>query len=373
MSMDRDVIAIAVQAGLAVFVTGPPGSGKTCWAQHGLGPALGRHVLTHICALHPPEDYAGIPAPDHTRQYAPLLPVGNLKPELERYPDSIILFDDISWATPATQAALLRLPFERVMGEWAMPSTCTFVLCKNTVEQAGGGYDIIPPLANRALHVTWDTSDMRGWQMGMVSGWPTPSVPRLPARWREEHLLAAQVLISGYIGAQPHKLHVEPKTPETGGGPWPSRRSWGDLATPMLAACIAAGLDADTQHLAVYAAVGPVAREFAAWRHEANLPDPEEGLKHPDDYRLPERSDQQYAALLGLVAAVRQQTTLDRYNAAWRVVGRYIKTLRDTAAIAASLLVQIGQEHITEYPIPPGLKELDPILVALRGARGTAA
>ena len=60
MSLGQDVIAIAVQTGLAAFVTGPPGTGKTLWTR-ALGKALGRHVVTHICALHPPEDYAGIP------------------------------------------------------------------------------------------------------------------------------------------------------------------------------------------------------------------------------------------------------------------------------------------------------------------------
>ena len=371
MSLAQDVIALAVQTGLATFVTGPPGTGKTLWTR-ALGKALGRHVVTHICALHPPEDYAGIPAPNFEAHHAPLLPVGDLKPTLEAHPDAIVLLDDVSWATPATQAALLRLPFEHVMGDWAMPSTCTFVLCKNTTEQAGGGYDIIPPLANRGLHVTWDAGNVQTWISGQLAGWPPPVVPRVPAKWRD-HLMAAHALVGGYLAHQPHKLHVEPKTPEDGGGPWPSRRSWGDLATPMLAACLAAGQSDETQHLAVYAAVGPVATEFAAWRREASLPDPEHGLLHPDDYKLPARSDQQYAALIGLVGAVRAKTTKDRYLAAWRIVGRYAKTLRDTAAMAAAQLIAIGQEHITEYPIPQDLKELDPILTALRKVRGEAA
>ena len=223
MSLGQDVIAIAVQTGLATFVTGPPGSGKTLWTR-ALGKALGRHVVTHICALHPPEDYAGIPAPNFEARHAPLLPVGDLKPTLEAHPDAIVLLDDVSWATPATQAALLRLPFERVMGDWAMPSTCTFILCKNTTEQAGGGYEIIPPLANRGLHITWDAGNVQTWINGQLAGWPPPVVPHVPAKWRD-HLMTAHALIGGYLAHQPHKLHVEPKTPEDGSGPWPSRRS----------------------------------------------------------------------------------------------------------------------------------------------------
>ena len=60
-------------------------------------------------------------------------------------------FDEISTAPPAVQAALLRVVLERTVGDLRLPDAVSLVAAANTPEQAAGGWELSPPLANRFL------------------------------------------------------------------------------------------------------------------------------------------------------------------------------------------------------------------------------
>ncbi|MGH9041509.1 MAG: AAA family ATPase, partial [Acidimicrobiia bacterium] len=69
-----------------------------------------------------------------------------------------------------------------------------------------------------------------------------------------------------------------------------------------------------------------------------DLPDPEEVLADPASVRLPERGDRLYALLQAIAAAVGAQPTVDRWEAAFAVIGRAAQQAPDVAAAAARAL-----------------------------------
>lgn len=83
-------------------------------------------------------------------------------------------------------------------------------------------------------------------------------------------------------------------------------------------------------------AVGPgAALEFLAWSDEAQLPDPEEALRDPSSFVLPDRGDRAFAALSAVVAAVRANNTPERWSAAWSVIAASVTAGQTDLAVAA--------------------------------------
>ena len=126
---------------------------------------------------------------------------------------------------------------DRVVGDLELPPGVAVVAAANPPEQAAGGWDLSPPLANRFCHLSW-ALNTQGWIDGMIQGWPVPSVPRLPDNW-EAGIPASRTLVAAFIRHRPHLLLQLPESEEQAGKAWPSPRSW-DMAARLLAASNAA-------------------------------------------------------------------------------------------------------------------------------------
>jgi hypothetical protein len=135
------------------------------------------------------------------------------------------------------------------------------------------------------------------------------------------------------------------------------------MAARLLAACEAAQVDELVTSALVRGSVGPGAGvEFLTWLAEADLPDPEEVLAHPDSFVLPERGDRAYAALSSVAAAVAADPSGDRWQRGWRVFGRAASAAPDVAAAAARTLSRCRPP---DAPLPP---EIDVFIPLLRDA-----
>ena len=88
---------------------------------------------------------------------------------------------------------------------------------------------------------------------------------------------------------------------------------------------------------------GP-AIEFLTWAAECDLIDPEVLLADPTGYTLPARGDRALAVLSGVAAAVVADPTVERWQAAWEVVGIAATTHPDIAATAARVLASCRPE-----------------------------
>lgn len=333
-----EALGIAVQAQIPVLLWGGPGIGKTA-SIYALGEALGRHVEVVIVSHHDPADLNGLPyvVDGETRMALP-----SWARRLMKAGGGILFLDEISTAPPAVQAAALRLIREQVVGEVRLEGV-SVVAAANPPEQAADGWDLAPPTANRFVHLQ-ASLDLEAWSMGLVGGWGTPAVPRLSQGWKGD-VPRWGGMVAGFLKRRPELSYRLPKEASRQGFAWPSPRTW-EMAATLLAAGEAAGASRDALHLLLAGAVGDEAAvEFWTWLQAQDLPDPEELLADPARYSHPHRGDLAYAVLMGVAAAVKRQPTRERYEAAWKVLGKAAEVAADVALAPAKLLVEVGRAH----------------------------
>lgn len=348
-------LGIAAQTGIPVLLWGSPGVGKSSFVL-ALGRALGVPVEVVIASIREPSDFSGLPILDGGGvKFAP--PAWAQR--LAQAGKGILFLDEISTAPPAVQAALLRVVLDRVVGDLKLPREIAVVAAANPPEEAAGGWDLTPPLANRFIHLQWMT-DVEAWVAGMTAGWPEPEIIKLPERW-QENIPQARSRVASFIKARPHLLIQVPKDEDQAGKAWPSPRTW-----EMVAVCYAAakaadvGKDVTAELVAGCVGEGP-GLEFLAWVEEMDLPDPEELLRTPETFKLPQRGDRAYAILSSVVSAAIRDLTPDRWLAAWQILSRAAEQGgRDVAAVAARAL---ARAKTPDLPLPVNeLKKFAPLL-----------
>jgi MoxR-like ATPase len=323
-------LAIALGAGVPTVLWGPPGSGKTS-AINALAASSSMPCEAVIASIREPSDFAGLPVVggDGSVRFAPPLWARRLS-EAGR---GILFLDEISTAPPAVQAALLRVVLERAVGDLQLPDDVVVVAAANPPEQAADGWDLAAPLANRFCHLDWQL-DARAWVSGVVSGFEHAVIPTLDPLDLERAAIVHRSRIGSFISARTSMLSVVPKDGTRAGRAWPSPRSW-TMAATLSAAAELVGADRSTASELMSGAIGPAAAmEFLAWIDEAALPDPEEALRNPDAFELPERGDRAFAALNAIVAAVRADNTPERWSAAWTAIAAGVRQGQADLAVA---------------------------------------
>lgn len=349
-----NALSVAIQARVPVLLWGPPGVGKSA-SIRSLAEALGLPCEVVIASIREPSDFGGLPV---LSDGGVLLHPPAWAKRLAEAQRGILFLDEISTAPPAVQAALLRVVLDRVVGDLTLPDGVAVVAAANPPEIAAGGWDLSPPLANRFCHLTWRL-DVGAWVDGMVSGWLTPKPPVLPAGW-EAHIPGAQALVASFIRARPELLLKVPRTEAEQGKAWPSPRTW-SMGARLLAACNAAGADADTEATLLAGCVGEgPALEFLSWRQNLDLPDPEMLLSDPKSFVMPARGDQQFAVLVAVVSAALRNLTPERWTSAWQIlVAASDAGATDIAAIASKSLAAARRP---DFPLPVEIRRFLPVL-----------
>src|SRR5262249_4377046 len=129
-----------------------------------------------------------------------------------------------------------------------------------------------------------------------------------------------------------------PDDPAGRSGPWPSGRTW-YLASRLLAAIEAVSPgNRLLRGPALAGLVGDQALPFLEYSETLNLPDPEDILKDPRRFELPDRVDRAYAVCYSLVGAVLNNMTRQRWEAAMIALGVACKRNADIPAAAARTL-----------------------------------
>ena len=353
MSNDRTAIAIAIQAEVPVLIWGPPGVGKTAFFKQ-LASMLHRDLTTVMASVREPQDFAGLPLVDIENKEVHLVPPGWARSLKE---SAIVFFDEISTTAPATQAPLLRTIHERTVGDnFKFPDHTSIGAAANPPEQAAGGWELAPPLANRFFHVDWQFYPEH-WVAGFLSGFPEPNIPIIPSNWHEQ-LPSARGKIASFIKKRPSLCLEVPKEEAKASRAWPSPRSW-EMASILMAAGSSVGVDEDTMHILIGGCVGEgAAGEFLSWLRELDLPDPEEILSNPSSLTLPKRGDRAYAVLASIISAVAGKFTDERFLAACEVVATAYKQQQDVAAQAMFALTPLKAKNNSKVRLPQSVSGL---------------
>lgn len=344
--MDNSIkqsISLAIQAREPVLAWGDPGTGKTSF-MNALAKNMEVAIETVIASIREPSDFGGLPiVTDHGVELSPPAWARRLS-MTDGNADkltAICFIDEISTAPPAVQAALLRVIHERHVGDLKLPNTVAMVAAANPPEKAAGGWTLAPPLANRFVHFEW-TVNAAEWAELAIQNWDASyDIQKLPKGW-EELIPAQRVLVASYIRHRPQKILVYPKSEDQQGKAWPSPRTW-DMASRLLAAVESARGTRDHKIQLVAGAVGPAeAGEFILWTEELDLPDPEDLLKDPKKFKMPDRADKQFAVLSSVVSAVLNDLNEDRWVAGWDILSIAASQAKgpDIAAFAAKALAK---------------------------------
>ena len=141
-------------------------------------------------------------------------------------------------------------------------------------------------------------------------------MPVLPADYLGRYHHGQRATIAAYVRAAGREAWLAPPTdPARRSGPWPSGRTW-YLASRFLAAIDAVSPgNRVLQGAALAGLVGDQALPFMGTR-DPESPDPEDILKDPRRFVLPDRVDRAYAVCYALAGAVINNNTPPRWEAA---------------------------------------------------------
>ncbi|MGW7064219.1 AAA family ATPase [Streptomyces sp. NPDC054904] len=320
-----EALTLAVAADLPVLLWGEPGIGKTA-ALTQLAASFELPLTTVIASVHEPTDFSGLPivGDDPAANGVPMAPP-QWAVELARAGRGLLFFDELSTATPAVQAALLRVVLERRVGTLQLPPGVRIVAAANPRASAADGWELSPPLANRFVHLYW-VHDRDVVVRGLGGVWPRAELPRLDPAGLPEAVAFARRAVCGFLNARPTLIHRLPTTETKRGGAWPSPRSW-EAAMSLLAFGTAASVSRDVLATLVRGAVGDgPGLELLAHIDRMELPDPESLLADPAAAELPERGDLRQATLEAVVAAVGARPERERWEAGWAVLVRAMET-----------------------------------------------
>jgi hypothetical protein len=360
-----EALTLTVAADLPVLLWGEPGIGKTA-ALTQLATSLDLPLTTVIASVHEPSDFSGLPivGDDPAVQGVPMAPP-QWAVELVRAGRGLLFLDELSTATPAVQAALLRVVLERRVGALQLPPGVRIVAAANPRASAADGWELSPPLANRFVHLHW-VHDREVVVRGLGGVWPRAELPRLVPERLPEAVAFARRAVCGFLKARPTLIHRLPSSETRRGGAWPSPRSW-EAALTLLAFGTAASVSREVLALLVRGAVGDgPGLELLAHLDRMDLPDPESLLADPASAELPVRGDLRQAALEAVVAAVGARPQRDRWEAGWAVLVRALETgAPDLVVAPATALAAVRRD---DWEVPDAVERLAGVVGLVRRA-----
>ncbi|OKI96760.1 AAA family ATPase [Kitasatospora sp. CB01950] len=344
-----EALTLAVAANSPVLLWGEPGIGKTS-ALNQLAAELDLPLTTVIASVHEPSDFSGLPVigADPATEGVPLAPP-DWAVRLVRQGRGLLFLDELSTAPPAVQAALLRLVLERRIGALQLPPGVRIVAAANPRGSAADGWELSAPLANRFVHLDW-VHDPEVVVRGLGGVWPRAELPRLDAERLPAAVKFARRAVCDLLTVRPELTHRLPTAETRRGKAWPSPRSW-EMTVRLLAFGSAAGSSREVLSMLVRGTVGDgPGLELMATVDRMDLPAPEDLLADPDGAALPERGDLRQTALDAVVAAVRSRPTRQRWDAAWTLMARALRTgSPDVLLVPVTTLASLRQ-HDWEVP-----------------------
>ena len=337
---------ILFAADIPVLLWGDPGTGKTHTIE-AFAQRAGWQTVSVIASIHDPTDFAGLPV--RTDAGVVFEPPAWARRTAEYDGVSLVFFDEVNTATPATQNALMRVVLKGRVGDLDLGEGVRFAAAANPPSQNSAAWDLSAPLANRFAHLDWPVG-FEDWKAGYLSGWPAPEPFDLdPAAVDPYTAEMVKLLQTSFLATRPALLC---EAPDNGAAPrgWPSPRSWERLAH-CLAIADTAQVSDNVRLLIAAALVGDgAAVEYLAYLRNLDLPDPKELLAHPATFGELRRTDQQLAALDAVVAAAAANPK--RWRDAFRVC--IVAASCGAPDVAASAAMRLAQSKPAAAGLPPG-------------------
>ena len=347
---------ILLNAGVPVLLWGDPGTGKTQTVESFAREARW-HTESVIASLHEPTDFGGLPV--RTEDGVTFEPPAWARRVAEHNGPSLVFFDEVNTATPATQNALMRVVLEGRVGELGLGDGVRFVAAANPPSQNAGAWDLSAPLANRFGHLTWPIT-LEEWRTGFMGGWPRLVPLQLDdPKAVEANLSGAKASVAAFVSSRPAFLTSVPDADSAASRGWPSPRTWECLAK-CEAICDAVGADGAVRMLIAAALVGEgAAVEYMSFVRDLDLPDPMDLLADPDSFGELERTDQQFAALEAVAATVITDTKKHWRNGFKVCIAAAEAGVPDMAAAVATRLVEVKPAGAS---LPPGFEVFSEVL-----------
>lgn len=351
LATSMTVIDACGRAGVSPLLVGDPGVGKTSVVRC-LAEAERMPLEVVVGSQREPQDIAGYP----------VLRDGQLVLAPPRFARNLgdggyLLLDELTTCAPSTQAPMLTIALERMVGETALPDTVRVVAGCNPPDRSAGGYDLTPPLANRFCHIDFDPT-VDEWLEGFVTGFA--SAPRSRAVAADDVRMAAErAMVAAFIRRRPELLHRYPQDDAGTAGPWPSRRSWTMLSR---ATAYVRDTDADALTVTVCGLVGEAAgAEYLTYRRQCDLPEPDAVIADPSIMNWTERPDRVWAVLSAVTAWAAARGTQDAWVKAWGPLAAAAEHAPDVAGSAARTLASARPANAT---IPRAARAFESALVA---------
>ncbi len=346
--------------GLPICFWGPPGAGKT----YRLSGETNKWEL-YLEVLSPGERGEGAfgvtPVPsagNKSLNYPP----ADWVIELELAGGGVLFLDEINQAPPPLQPALQGILLGRRIGGHKLNNHVRPIAAANPTEQAAGGWDFAPPVANRMGHLAWPGVDAEEWSDWLL-GIGGPKEETTTFDREEKRVLAAwaepwareRAIIAGFMRAKPELLH---KMPEMGNPQlhkaWPSPRTW-EMAARASAGAVIHRLSAADRETFIGGFVGDgAAGELFNYAAKLDLPAPSDVLDGKVAFKHEPRRLDRSVAILGACHALVLNPTCEkrkeRIAKLWSILGdaKLLDNAMDVAfpSIKALVLAKLHQSTI---------------------------
>ena len=331
---------------IPVLLWGDPGTGKTHTIE-AFARRAGWQTVSVIASIHDPTDFAGLPV--RTAAGVVFEPPAWARRTAERDGVSLVFFDEVNTATPATQNALMRVVLEGRVGDLDLGEGVRFAAAANPPAQNSAAWELSAPLANRFAHLEWPVG-FEDWKTGYLGGWPDPEPLGIdPSAVDPYSRELVRLLQASFLATRPALLCDVPDNGTALRG-WPSPRSWERLAECLAIADTVKVTD-EVRLLIASALVGDgAAAEYLGYLHNLDLPDPKELLTYPAKFGELQRTDQQLAALDAVVAAAAADSKC--WRDAFRVC--IVAAGYGVPDVAASAAMRLAEFKPTSVRLPPG-------------------
>lgn len=319
MSLVERAVTVCIAHGLPLALRGRPGVGKTSMVELA-SRRLGLPCEVVVGSLREPTDFAGLPVVTDDGLVRLAAPAWAQRAALEPG-GSVILLDELTTASPAVQASMLRVVRERVVGELPLPERVRVVAAYNDADDCGG-YELELPMRSRLIHLNVLPS-IDAFTAGITHGWSSDPSPVAAADPEElaRHRRHWSNLVAAFLRSRPSLLECPPPRGSWGGYPTP--RTW-EMAVTAAAACDASGESADVRELLIIGCIGAAAStEFVTFTENLDIPPVQDVLADPgsaEPYLDRGRPDRAMVLLLEVAQAVARSGTAADWQNAW-VVG----------------------------------------------------
>ena len=319
----REVLVKVLKTRWPAFIWGPPGVGKSS-VVHQVAKDLSLSVLDVRASQLDPTDLRGIPAVINGQAvWCP--PAFLPSPDA---PAGILFLDEINAAPPLVQASLYQLVLDRRIGDYILPPNWHIIAAGNRSEDRAVVFRLSSALANRFVHLNFETSfdDWRQWALDV----------------------GIHPMVVGFLALRRELLH----SPSTTEHAFPTPRSW-----EMVSDTLQHFKSPDDCHDVLVGTIGEgAATEFSAFARTAlHERDFLKIISSPEDAELPSGIGNQYALVSWLIARRKEPTVL---SAAARLLDRLppelsVILVRDMVRADALFVTEPG--YIQFMKAHPGL------------------